>query len=517
MEESSRTSTNNIQKIGSGGITIFAGHFGAMALQFVIGIIVVRSVTRYEYGLISLANTFTTMLVILSVLGLGAGAPKLIAQYRKHDQHSTVNHIMGTSVYVVAVVSLFLSFLFYSTSSFPASLFNKPDLEAVLKVFMLMVPPLSIMTIITAIFRGIESAYPKVLFQDISLNLAKLLLFLNILIFSLGFYFVIWGYVFSAWLVFFSYAIYAANKLSFYKPRPFNMQIAKKIVVFSFPLLGMVMLNNLVGWMGTLSVGYFSTSAEVSLYSAPHRLAAVINVPLTALVFLYLPIATQLSERSSHKDLNKLYNTTGKWAFLMALPLLLYFVLDADFIVTRLFGDEYSNSANILRVLSAGYLIHTILGPNLMTLVAFGKTYSVLTGTILATITAIAFCLILVPRYGALGAAYGMAAAKIISNVFASTILYKQSGIHPFNWQYIKIILFFIFLGSFIYFLTTTGSCANWPFHLMLLPTIISFTVVAIPFLRSLNMDDIDFLKGGEMRIRGNTKLSEWLAGRIID
>ena len=113
MEESSRTSTNNIQKIGSGGITIFAGHFGAMALQFVIGIIVVRSVTRYEYGLISLANTFTTMLVILSVLGLGAGAPKLIAQYRKHDQHSTVNHIMGTSVYIVAGVSLFLSFLFY--------------------------------------------------------------------------------------------------------------------------------------------------------------------------------------------------------------------------------------------------------------------------------------------------------------------------------------------------------------------------------------------------------------------
>ena len=515
MEKTSYTSANDLQKIASGGITIFAGSFCALALQFAISIIIVRSVTKTEFGLISLANTFTTILVIVAALGFGTGLPKLIAQYREDGQHSMVNSIMVSALYIATIVSLFICFFFSQTSSYVAYLFNKPNLETILKTFMLMVPPLSIMAVLTAIFRSIENAYPKVLFQDISLNITRLLIFFTIFIVGLGFYHVIWGYVLSAWVVFIVYAIYAYHKLSSHKPRLFKIGTTREIVTFSLPLLGMVIINNLVGWMGTLSLGYLSTSGEVGLYSAPHRLAAILNVPLTAFAFLYLPIATKLSAQSLHKDLGKLYKATGKWAFLISLPVMLYFIIDADFIIICLFGNEYSDSAKILRVLSAGYLLHTMLGPNTMTLVSLGKTYFILTGTVLACITALTFYLILIPRYGALGAAYSLMAAKVTSNVFVSTILYKQSGIHPFNWQYFKIILFFVSLGSFLYILTNTNQWDSQPFHLMLFPIIICVTIVFIPFLRTLNRDDIDFLKGGELRIRGNTKLSEWLARRI--
>ena len=132
--------------------------------------------------------------------------------------------------------------------------------------------------------------------------------------------------------------------------------------------------------------------------------------------------------------------------------MLLCFLIDAEFIVNLLLGAKYHDVANILRVLAIGFSFHTFLGPNGMTLIAYGDTRNVFIGTIIAFLLSVAFCIILIPRYGAFGAAIGTAGAKMLSNLYISIMLFIKFGIHPFSEKYLKPLLFIGATGFMVYY-----------------------------------------------------------------
>jgi O-antigen/teichoic acid export membrane protein len=201
--------------------------------------------------------------------------------------------------------------------------------------------------------------------------------------------------------------------------------------------------------------------------------------------------------------------------YVVTLPIIVYLVIDAEFVVWMLFGKEYADSATVLRILALGCLIHVIPGPNGITLVAFGKSYTVLTGTLLACLTAVLSYLLFVPYFGAEGAAFGIAAGRLVSNLYVSIVLYKASGIHPFTRPYMKIIFVSIPAGAILYLFILFFASSSWYFHSTVPFLTILLTLVAFYYIRGINKQDIPFIRGIEMRIRRNTRVSDWLYNRL--
>ena len=292
----------------------------------------------------------------------------------------------------------------------------------------------------------------------------------------------------------------------------FKPGVARELLRFSAPLLGVGLTANVMGWSGTLVLGMFSNPHELGLFNAPFRLVNLIPIPLTAMIYMYLPVATATIARSDAGELRELYTSTTKWAFFATLPLLFYCVMDADYLVVALFGQEYSGSAGLLRLLAIGYSVHTFLGPNGMTLIALDDSRTVFLGTMLAAASTLALCLLLVPRAGALGAAAATAAAQLISNGYISLSLWRRFEIHPFRRGYVLPVLASAAIAGFLWMGMGTNTVHAWYEHaalFCLLVAIVAFTPLA---LGSMSQADVELLSAVERRLWKRQILSRFLA-----
>ncbi len=80
----------NLRKVAKGGVLFSVGSFGSTLLHFVTGIIVIRMITRSDYGLIALGTTVVTMLSLLSMLGFKTAVPRFLAKYRAQGEKGPV-------------------------------------------------------------------------------------------------------------------------------------------------------------------------------------------------------------------------------------------------------------------------------------------------------------------------------------------------------------------------------------------------------------------------------------------
>jgi len=105
------------------------------------------------------------------------------------------------------------------------------------------------------------------------------------------------------------------------------------------------------------------------------------------------------------------------------------------------YGKNYESAAPILALLSLGYYFSTALGFNGLTIRVFGKVRFILIINILAIIVNLGINLLLIPRYGALGAAYGTCGTMIIHNVLKQLGLRLSTSVKFFERRHTKIYL----------------------------------------------------------------------------
>lgn len=497
-----------LESVARGGAIFALGTMAGSFLQFIVGVTVIRLIAKSEFGLLAVANVLATAFALFSTLGFGIGVPRFISKFRARKNDVFVAGTTWASLFISGGVAVILSFLLGIGAKPIASFINKPEIFSVLRAFAFIIPPFAIIQILTAIFRGREQTAPKVVFQDVGLYAVRLLLLLSFMIIDWGFKGVLVAYVGSVWIAFLLYLGYAFRNQLAVMPMEIDWRLSKELVTFSAPLLAMALFGMLLGWAGTLTLGYFQASEEVGLFNASLRLATLLALPLNAIAFLYLPVATGLFENALSLDLRQLYESSTKWAFLFTLPLLLIFVLDAKFVVTFLFGKEYVGSAIVLQCLALGFSVQALLGPTGITLVSDGRNKEVFVFTLIGTLSVIALCLILVPRQGAIGAAISTSMAMILSNLLRSISLIYHRGIHPFSWQYVKPISFTVVASVLAYITINKISPDSLLFHSVFF---VSTVLVALssPFLtRSMSRSDMSILRSFQPGISRRTSSS---------
>lgn len=508
-------SQHRFKKVARGGILFSSGSIIGAVLQFVGGIIVIRLVTPAEYGMISLATVVIAFVGMVALLGINGGLPRLIAGYGDSDGKRLFPALAGSALMTVVATGVLVSLLVYLSVDRLVVIFNKPEIDSVLKIFTFMILPLALISVLSGLFRGLEDVKPKIIFEDISLKVLRIVMFALIAVFGMGFDAITMVYAISAWLVFVLYAAYAGRRLRGRLAFHYQSPVLKEILLLSIPLLGVNLMSNLMTWATTLSVSYYRSAAEIAYLNVPLRVVSFVPLPLVALAYTYMPVATKLTAASDRAELRALYTSTTKWAFLITLPLLLYILLDAEYLLTALFGANYEQSGNILRVLVLGYSVHNFLGPNGTTLVAFGDTRRVLSGTVIATASTIILCIFLVPSYGALGAGVGASAGLLVSNGYMTLMLYLRYQIHPFTRDYLLPLALMGTVVFAMYAIIGDVSGSGWPAHLAILIVLV-LTVLLAPFVtRSVSSDDMALLGAVERRIHGSAKMADWIATRL--
>jgi O-antigen/teichoic acid export membrane protein len=194
---------------------------------------------------------------------------------------------------------------------------------------------------------------------------------------------------------------------------------------------------------------YFRATPEVAEYRAVLAVAGLNTLVFEAFAFLYTPVASRMFAREDRQGIGALYWQTAQWIAVLTFPVFIVTCALARPLTVLLFGTQYANAATLLSLMAVGYYVNAALGFNAATLLVHGQVRFVVLGEVIASITAVGLNLLLIPRFGALGAAASTMTSLIVLNAIHNACLWLGgSGVPPFDWRFMRVYMLAVSLTA---------------------------------------------------------------------
>lgn len=504
---------STLQKVAKGTGIVFFGTIAGIFLTFIGRVIIARFFTQAEYGIFSLAFVLLNFFAVVSTFGLRQGSARQIAYYRGKNDLVKVQGIVTSSLQIVVIGSILVSIvIFFASDVISTMIFHEPNLSYPLKIFSIAIPFFALIHVLASVFRGFDEVKPRIYFENILRNAIFFLLLMPVIVFGLSFSKAI--YVFSASIIVsgIAFLVYTARRNIYtvkLKTSFVTNPVGGDLLIFSLPLLGIAMLHMIMTWTDTLMLGYYKTSDVVGLYNGAFPLARLISLTLGSMSFIWVPIISQLYAQDLKEEMRRSYQVLTKWIFSISFPVFLLLLLFPETILSFFFSARYAEAALALQILSLGFIFHTFLGVNALTLLVMGKSRLLMLGSLIAATLNIILNVSLIPVWGIVGAATASFVAYFAVNTFNSIKLYQFSKIHPFTQSYLKPIIascipLFIIYGL----ISNLGSVSFWMLPIIFI-LFLGIYVIFFILTKSFDEEDITFLLAVEKKLGLNLRFAK--------
>jgi O-antigen/teichoic acid export membrane protein len=213
----------------------------------------------------------------------------------------------------------------------------------------------------------------------------------------------------------------------------------RTVLAFTLPLLTSDLVFVALESVDVVLLGRYGTTAEVASLRAVQPVARLNQLVLASFGVLFTPLAARRFARGDRAGVADLYWQTAAWVAVLSFPAVLVTVALAPSLTVTLFGDRYRESALLLAVLSAGYAINAALGFNGLTLNVFGQVRMLMVVNLGAAGVNVALGLLLIPRFGAAGAAWSTFATLVAHNALRQIALRRGTGVPLFDRRYLGV------------------------------------------------------------------------------
>lgn len=188
--------------------------------------------------------------------------------------------------------------------------------------------------------------------------------------------------------------------------------------------------------LDTVMLGVMKTDADVGYYYAAIRIKTILLSIVTSLGTVLLPRVSYYVQVGRMDEFRRISRKAINFVFLIASPMMLYFILFARQGIYFLSSEAYHGAVAPMQIIMPTLLVvglTNIMG--IQILVPLGKERIVLRSQIVGAVTDLILNMILIPRYAAAGAAFGtlMAeAAVFVVQVFAlwEEMVPAYKGVH---------------------------------------------------------------------------------------
>lgn len=218
----------------------------------------------------------------------------------------------------------------------------------------------------------------------------------------------------------------------------------KPIIIFFAMACATTIYTNL----DTIMLGFMTTDANVGYYNAAIRIKTVLVSIVTSLGTVLLPRVSYYIKSGMVKEFYRIVNKSLNFTFLIASPLMVYFILFARQGIFFLSGVAYEGAIIPMRIIMPTLLligITNVLG--IQILVPLGKEKIVLYSEVAGAVTDCILNFMLIPKMFAAGAAIGTLIAEFVVLVVQSFSLREEKNIFFREINYAKIILALFFSG----------------------------------------------------------------------
>ncbi|HSM26096.1 MAG TPA: flippase [Anaerolineaceae bacterium] len=435
---SDKTYQQNILTTAKGGSISFMGRTFEYLVRFIFSIVVARAIGAEQYGLYTLGLTIIPILSMLSLLGLQTGVVAYLAPAIRDNDEKKIWEIIQISAGIPALLSiLFGVVLFFMAEPIAIQGFNDSRLIPLFQIVSVIVPMDAISFIAYQIIISYKKPQYSVLSNNVVLPVAKLLLSIGFLALGMGVNGIILAHVIASAIGFIIIIYYVNSLFSLKRPFTPTKRMTVEILKYSLPVhLGWV-LNTLRGTLETIVLGFVGLISGVGIFAVAARISTLGTLLFLSVGNISTPLIAEFYNRGEMGQLERLYKTTTKWVLMFNLPLFLTFVFFSKPILS-IFGADFTNGSTALIVLAVGNLVYTGtgIGANILDMTNHTKFNSI-NSAILIVVT-ITTDLLLIPRWGVIGAAAASSFSTVIVNIICLVEVYILLKIRPYGREIIK-------------------------------------------------------------------------------
>ncbi len=458
-----------------GSVLLVVGRVLALFIGMATTVILVRALSKSEYGAFEYALTLAGAGRILLSLGQGRLLSRFMAGYEEAGDYPrmfgamflAVGTICATSIPIIAVLFLFSEELLGSVVD--------SDAAVRLVLVLLFVAP---MEALDQVFVSLFAVFsrPRAIFFRKHL-LAPGLRFGVVLVLWLtgqDVMFLAVGYLLASIAGLLLYVgllvkvMHERGLWQHFNPRKVILPY-RAVFEFSFPLITgeLALLSMKVG--GVMVLALYHPMTEIASYRAVFGVARLNTAVTTSFATLFLPVIARLHARNNIDELRESYWHTATFVAVTTFPIFALTGPLAPATTITLFGERYADSALVLSILAVGYYLNVVFGFNVYTLQVCGRIRLLVGVNLFMASLNIGLCFALAEELGAVGIAIANCAALTAQNVINQWALRRSinTGFIPReSWSsYLQIL---------------AGAVLLWVFELVVSPGIVASVLAAV-------------------------------------
>jgi len=483
------------QKIAKESTISFVGLGYSQFVRYLFTALLARFVGVQYLGIYSLGNSITNIAGVFSRAGTDVGLMRFISKRDLNkDRESIKNDIRSTlkmgivfSI-TVMIVQILLSGWLVETVFEESSL-----LRIILIIYAVSIPFTALTTIATFATQGFQLLKYKI-FVEYILNPTVLIVSMIFLYFVFSSELAIILPTLLTGIAGFTIANYFLNKVAGVNILNIgNISFNREIFTYSIPIMFTMILGSLLHWMDIMMLGYFTNVETVGLYHPAVRTAGLQQSILIAFTGIFAPMFSKYFTQNNFTGMHHIYKLVTRWILTLVIPVFILIILFSTKIML-LFGADFIQSSGVLIILSIGTSIFAVFGVSSTALVVSGYQKLNLVNALIVTILNICLNIILIPKYGIMGAAW----ATLSSMIFIALVRLIETRIflkiNPFNEKVFKPILAGILTYGILQYIKP-----NLMVYHTIITLILSFIIILVIYgllllLFKFDEDDKDFL-----------------------
>lgn len=401
----------------------------AKGVGFVASVYLARLLGSEHLGVYYTAIAIVGALSVLGTLGLGTATLRFTAQYAANKDWPHVFGVLKSSLVAVGVGSIvILSTVLFLAPWTSSTVFSNTEITTPLRWMALSILPSSLLAVIAGHLRGLNHITKAEIAQYVIAPLCTLPL-LALLVDKQEVVAAAWVYNISillalaAGIVIWLHSVFDRDK--WHRKSAVS---TKKLVRVGTPLLWLSGANLVISYSDIWILSIWYNEGEVGIYGVVLRLVALTNFIMVAVNNTVAARFADLFAKGRTDELASMFRMTTLLMVLLGLPIAGAFLIWPD-LVLHVFGQDFVAGGVPLQILAAGEIVNLGAGSVGILLVMTGHERAIRNLGVFVAAVNLLLNLVLIPQFGATGAATATALAVTFKSIAAVRLVQKRLSI----------------------------------------------------------------------------------------
>lgn len=407
--------------------------YGTIIFNILVGLIytpwMVHSIGKSDYGLYTLVTSFLTYFVV--DFGLWLAVNKILSQLRAEHKDEEEKIVIGITSRIYLSLDILICIGIIIVYFFIDDIFIKltaNELEK-FKIIYIIAAFFSILSFPFGFIKGVYNAYElyietKIL--DLICRISIITLTIIILLCGGGLYALVISYGLIPFLTNIARVIYLKKKGIGANFSIWDNNIAKQIFSISIWLFLVVLAELFINNIAPSLIATFSGSTEIAIFGIGLTIYNYVYLFSSSISGLFLPKVTELYVNNQAQVLEELSIRVGRLQLIITGYITMGVILTGQDFMLAWMGKDYIRSYFVMTLLIIPLTLTSIQQIESSCLLAANKIKYRAFLMIATAISSISLSIVLIPYFGAIGAAIGISCSNFCIMFIGMNIIYKR-------------------------------------------------------------------------------------------